>query len=308
MSFLKTKSKSHRIAIIVVMTIIIFVAVDLIVSAFMMHGIDKYYGLDRKSEILLIGHSHLMLATDKARMEKELGVPVSKYCREGVTVSDRLTMVRHFLDNGNADYLRCVLYGVDLYSFTGEGLSANSYKLFYPFLDNPDVDKYVKEEANASDYWLHKLIRSTRFNDDGLKNSAFRGWFNNWDNMKFNTIDVESYRKQLAKGGERSIEMNDTLITQFKQTVKLLTDKGIKVVMVNTPTLDLLNGYQPDKYSRMIDWFREYASTDSLIYYWDYNPAFSGNHTIFSDRLHLNSRGQQLITTQLISNLRQLNL
>lgn len=28
----------------------------------------------------------------------------------------------------------------------------------------------------ATDYWLHKLLRVSRYNDDGIKGAAIRGW------------------------------------------------------------------------------------------------------------------------------------
>lgn len=100
--------------------------------------------------------------------------------------------------------------------------------------------------------------------------------------------------------------MNDTLIREFKETVNMLTDRGIRVIMVNTPTLDLLNNWHGDNFRRITDWYRDYAATDSLIEYWDYNPGYSSDHSIFSDRIHLNARGQQQITSDLISRLKPL--
>lgn len=296
-----------KLLLVAVSAVVIFFTVDFIAYKAMMRGVDNYYGLNQPSKILLIGHSHLMLATDKERMERELGVPISKYCREGVNVTDRLMMMRHFLNSANADSLRYVLYGVDLATFTGEGLSQNSYTLFYPFMDDPFVKDYIKDQASPSDYWLHKIVRTSRFNDDGMKNSVWRGWADNWDNLKINVIDIETYKKQLAKGQERHITMNDTLISQFKETVDILTDRGIKVILVNTPTLDLLNQFEPEKYNRMVRWYRDFAAAHSLVYYWDFNPTYSGNHQIFADRLHLNARGQQLITTELIERIREID-
>lgn len=177
----------------------------------MMKGIDNYYGLNQPSEILLIGHSHLMLATDKERLEKETGMKVSKYCREGVNVTDKKVMVEHFLGSGNTDSLKYVLYGVDLATFTGTGLSQNSYMLFYPFIDDKHMGPYIKAQANTADYWLHKLVKSTRFNEDGIKNSAGRGCLNNWDNLKIKTIDVEAYRKRLSIGDVRHIQMEHAI-------------------------------------------------------------------------------------------------
>ena len=294
---------TKRILFIILLAVVIFVAADWALDLAMMRGVNNYYGLNQNSDVLLIGHSHLMLATDKQRLEKETGLKVSKYCREGVNVTDRETMIDHFLHNGHADSLKTVLYGVDLYTFTGSGLSKNSYQLFYPFIDNADVDKYLRKEASPTDYWLHKLVRSTRFNNDGLKNSVWRGWADNWDNFKTNTLDAEAYGKRIAKNGAQRPELNDTLISTFKRSVDNLTKRGVKVVLVNTPTIDILNKATGEDYERVMNVYREMADKNPLIDFWDFNPKYAGDHSIFSDAIHLNTKGQEIVTTELIERL-----
>lgn len=298
--------KPNRIFLWSICAIALFFIADNLVNWAMMKGIDNYYGLDQPSEILLIGHSHLMLATDKERLEKGTGMKVSKYCREGVNVTDKKAMVEHFLGSANADSLKYVLYGVDLATFTGDGLSKNSYKLFYPFIDDNQVGQYIRSQAGPVDFWLHRLVKSTRFNDDGIKNSAGRGWLDNWDNLKTNTIDVEAYRKRLANGDERRIQMNPVLIEQFQQTIGLLTSRGVKVILVNTPTLDLLNDFEPEKYEQVMEWFHKYADSDENVYFWDFNPKYKSDYSMFHDRLHMNQKGQQIITDEIIDKLNKL--
>lgn len=294
-----------------IIIITIFFACDFAIERFMKHGVDEMFGLKQHADILLVGHSHLMLATDKQQMENDLGMKVSKYTREGVNVSDRRIMIQQFLDSGYGDSLKVVLYGVDLCTFTGEGLSANSYKLFYPFIDDPKIGKYIREQGGTADYWLHKLIRTTRFSDDGMKNSAFRGWLHNWSNLKNGTIDIEAYKRRLANGDERHIQMNPELIEEFKETIEMLTSRGVKVALVNTPTLDLLNNFEPEKYQMMVNWFKNYADAEPLVEYWDFNPKYSSHHELFHDRLHLNAKGQKiinhLITEKIIETIKTIN-
>lgn len=296
-----------RLIIVIIISVAAFFVLDLAIDCAMMLGIKNYYGLNQKPDILLLGHSHLMLATDKQRMEEELDMTVSKYCREGVSVADKKVMAEHFINSGLADSLKYVLYGVDLYSFTVGGLSNNAYKLFYPFMDDADVNDYIRREASVTDYWLHKIVRSSRYNNDGVKNGAARGWMSNWDNLKTNTIDVEQYKKEIAGGGEQKIEMNPKLIQSLKETVDMFTDKGITVILVNTPTLNLLNSYEPEMYNRMATWFKNYSDSNALVKYWDYNPRYSADYSLFSDKLHLNVKGQEIITTNLVKDLDSLN-
>lgn len=297
----------RKILYIVIIAVLAFFIADNLINYVMMKGVNNFYGLNQKADILLIGHSHLMLATDKEQIERETGLKVSKYTREGVNVSDKKVMIEHFLSTPAADSLRYVLYGVDLATFTGEGLSKNSYKLFYPFLDNEFVDNYVRQQSSTVDYWLHKLVKTTRFNDDGLKNGTVRGWLNNWDNYKNNVIDVESYRKVLENGDERRIKMNPNIMHQFTESIEILTSKGIRVILVNTPTLDLLNDFEPQKYNKIMEWFKGFAAGHQLVDFWDFNPQYASNHSLFSDRLHLNIYGQKVITHEIICGIKKID-
>ena len=280
----------------ILLIIVLFFASDFVVERVMKHGVDEMYGLNQYADVLLVGHSHLMLATDKQQMERDLGMKVSKYTREGVNVSDRKMMIQQFLDSGYGDSLKVVLYGVDLCTFTGEGLSANSYKLFYPFMDDVKIGRYIREQGGALDYWLHKLVRTTRYSDDGMKNGAARGWLHNWSNLKNGVVDVEAYKQRLLNGDERHIQMNPELITEFCETIDMLTSRGVKVALVNTPTLDLLNNYEPQKFQNIVRFFEEFANESELVEYWDFNPEYSHHHELFYDRLHLNSDGQKVLS------------
>lgn len=294
----------RKILAVVLIAVACFFLADWALDRIMMRGVNNYYGLNQNADILLIGHSHLMLATDKKRLEKETGRKVSKYCREGVNVIDREAMINHFLNSGHADSLKTVIYGVDLYTFTGSGLSENAYTLMYPFIDDPQVDRYIQRQADPTDYWLHKIVRTTRYNNDGLKNSIWRGWADNWDNFKTNTINADKYAKAVAKKGVQPIELNEKLIATFKESVDMLTRRGIRVILVNTPTVDILNNSIGASYGQVMDIYREMAAQNPLVEFWDFNPKYAADHTIFSDPIHLNTKGQRLITDELIQRLK----
>lgn len=297
----------RKIWIMLIGAFLLLLLFDRTISALMMVGVNRYYGLDQSSEILLVGHSHLMLATDKTKIEQELGMSISKYCREGVNVSDKKKMIEHFLNSGHADSLKYVFYGVDLFTFTGEGLSKNSYKLFYPFMDNQYIDYYIRErEGTVVDYLYHKWFRSSRFNEDGIKNASLRGWDKNWDNFKSNSIDVESYKKTVATGKENKLKMNKQLMEEFKETINILTERNIKVILINTPTIDILNNHEGDAYDHIMTWYKDYAADQPLVEFWDFNPQYSNDYSIFSDEIHLNKKGQEIISKGIIDHMKNI--
>lgn len=298
----------RRKTINILIAIIIFIILDNIIASIMKHGIDNYFGLDQHSEVLLIGHSHLMLSVDKQKMEQDLGLKISKYCREGVDVNEKYYMVKQYLESPYSDSLKVMLYGVDLFTFTEGGLSKNAYKLFYPFMGNNEISEMIKQNSDVSDYWSHKMLKTYRFNDFAIMNATIRGLRNDWSNKKSGTIDIEAYKQLLANNQERHIDMNDKLIDRFKQTIKLATDRGIRVVLVNPPTLDLLNNYERDKFEKICRWYETFASTEPLVDYWDFNTEYSTDHSIFYDRLHVNTQGQSIISNEILERIKALNL
>lgn len=279
--------------------LIIFFSLDLIISAVLNRGLDKYFGLADNSEILLIGHSHLMLATDKVMLEDSLGCKISKYCREGVGVDVRKHMIKHFLSLPDKDSLKVVIYGVDQYMFNPTGLSDKPHKLFYPFMDNKEIDTYIRESDSPKDYWTHKLIRITRYSD-ALLNSSLRGLNNNWTNNKSGQMDITAVKSGTKRKQLREIQMDEKLKTDFEETISLLVNKGIDVVLINTPIVKEYNEYEPGKYNNVILYFDSLANSSDLIHYWDLNPKFSHKYELFFDPIHINSNGQPIVTKEII--------
>lgn len=301
--------KISRYLIRLCFAIILFWGADNLIGVFFLKGANERYGLTRHSQILLIGHSHLMLASNEDVMQEQLGVKISKYTREGVNVADRQKMVKQYLDSDYSDSLKLVLYGVDLCTFTGgKSLAENSYTLFYPFMSNNSVAEYVKSQTTCENYYAHKLLKTYRFNDDGIKNGCIRGLLHDNKNLKTGKIDVDAYKARLVRGDERHIEMNEDLMRMFDETIQSITACGIRVALVNTPTLDLLNEFEPDKYQNIVQWFQQYADSNELVEYWDFNPQYSSRHELFMDRLHLNVDGQKVITEELIKKIKQIEL
>lgn len=282
-----------------------FVLLDYGISAVLRSGIDNYFGLNQHADMLLIGHSHLMLSVDKPQMAHDLGIKISKYCREGSDVEDKYLMTKQFLDSPYSDSLKILMYGVDLFTFSPGGLSSNSYLMFYPFMDNDDVDDMIRTCSSESDYWLHKLIRTYRFNDSSIMNASIRGLMDDWSNKKFGQVDVVAYQKIVDEGQERHILMDQNLINRFKETISMATNRGIRVILVNTPTLDILNRYEPKQFEAISEWYRDFASSHELVEYWDYNPEYASRHEIFYDKLHVNVLGQKVMNERITQDLKQ---
>ena len=69
---------------------------------FLLKGIDRFYGLKSDADVLMIGHSHLMLAVDKVALEESSGLKVAKYTREGVNMADSRVMAEQYFNTCTA--------------------------------------------------------------------------------------------------------------------------------------------------------------------------------------------------------------
>lgn len=287
---------------IIFVALLMFFAIDAAIGIFLTKGLEKYYGLGTSAEIALVGHSHLMLGVDKSLLEQELGVQVAKYTREGVNVGDRQIMIRQLLQKNPA--LKLVIYGVDAWSFTGEGLSANSYALFYPFMGDKDANDYIKQQTSFSDYWIHKLLKTSRFNE-GLISSSFRGYLKNWTNLKFGEVDTERLRKQIEAGDYRKINNSQTNIDILKTSINELSAKNIKVILLYIPTIDLYNLAEANKFKETLRIFQQMDHDSENVTFLNYLDPWSHDYSLFFDPIHMNPKGQKLVTGKLIEDLNQ---
>ena len=295
----------------IVVFIFFFFLTNWIGGRILLSGLNQFYGLTQHSDILLIGHSHLMLAVNKEQLENGSEMKVSKYTREGVNVFDRYYMIKQFLDSKYSDSLKIVFYGVDQFTFVQSGLSENSHKLFYPFIGNPIIAQFIKaNESNRIDFYKYKFFPLTRYSDV-LINASLRGWRRDFANYKSGTMDVEAYRQHIANNDtqfDRDLQIDAELLARFEESINKITERGIKVILINTPIIDILNDSDPENYQAVMQIYTDFVAANELVEYWDLNPDFSNNYSLFYDPIHLNPKGQEMVTEELIERLKRLTL
>jgi hypothetical protein len=285
---------------ILVAFVLLFLVLDTLIATGLEKGLYRYYGIGQTTDIALIGHSHLMLGIDKIELEEALKTRVAKYTREGVNVADRHQMIKQLLSKNPG--LNTVIYGVDAWTFTGEGLSENSHKLFYPFLDDPDIDSYVRNQDPLLEYLPKKYIKTSRYNEL-LIAGAMRGYFGVWDNLKYGTVDTLKLEQEISRGNYRQINNTIENIELFKASVQLLTERGIHVILLHVPTIDKLETIQQREFDETIAIFKSLESEN--VTFLNFQEPWSHQYEIFYDPIHLNPKGQKQITSQLIRALKQ---
>jgi len=276
--------------------LLFFFTTDFIVSFFLLKGIERFYGLKSDADILMLGHSHLMLAVDKELLEERSGLEVAKYTREGVSIADRRVMAEHSFSTCSSKP-EIVILSIDPWLFSGEGLSKNSHTLFYPFMDTPATEKYIRRSVTSSfEYYRLKMIRSSRYNAL-LLNASLRGWMKNWDNFKFGVIDTSGYSEEEALKKFRSITFNRELMDYFSSTLDFLKEQDTRVILLNTPVWRPMVRTQQVSYDRtmhIIDSLAHSHCPSAVIL--DLVPEFSGRTELFFDPIHMNPEGQRVVT------------
>ena len=268
-------------------------------------GLETYFGLDVPAQVLVVGHSHSVLGIDHLALDQRLGVTVAKYARQGANLRDRLTMIRHYL-SVQPDSVRVIVYDVDAHTFNTAGLSANSYRLFFPFMTNELVREHIIEAGAAWDErLLRDLLHSSRYSEVTLALAA-RGLAGKWQNLKWGTLNVDRLRRQIADGDIRPIKFDPDAIALFEETLRTAEEHGIRVLLAYIPTVDILNEVDPENYQRAVATFESYAAATDFVTFVNFNPQYSHRHELFYDPIHLNAKGQSVVTKDLAEYIRSL--
>ena len=283
--------------------VLLFMVGDFAVFHVLKAGMDRYYGLNKPAKILCVGYSHTVLGIDAQRIEKALRVPVAKYATAGANTLDRMWMVRHFSDKQPS--VTTVIYDVDPRLFDTEGLSSASYILFLPYIDDPDMAEYLRQEVTWQEYVTAKLIHTARFRDQTI-NIALRGLLGKIENKKMNRIRIEDYQGRLEQEKAREIRVNPESRQCFLDTVDYLTGRGINVILLRIPTIDLLNEIDPPGQEKVLSLFRKLANKNPGVWFWDYNRDYQHRHELFYDLRHLNWKGNEIVTGRVIQDLKAL--
>ena len=296
---LKSDGRWRRNLVRVLLFAALFLVIDLVISVVLLEGVERNYGLKSDADVLMIGHSHLMLAVDKVMLEKDTGLKVAKYTREGVNMADRRVMAEQYFRTCAAKP-KVVVLGIDPWLFTGEGLSQNSWLLFLPFMDDLAVREYIKSSApDRFDYLRYKYIRTSRYNVQ-LFNASARGWLKNWNNLKFGTIDTVRYGSEGALRDFRPITFSKELMNDFSSALDFFRNEDVRVILFNTPVWQPLINVQKSEYDRaifLIDSIAQrHCAAAEII---DLVPEFSGRSELFFDPIHMNPEGQRAVTEAL---------
>lgn len=304
------KKDTIRLLLVIFSAVLLFFICDNALYITLRYGLDKHYGLNEKASILAIGNSHILYSLDESLLEDSLCKSVALFSRIGINTPDKLMMSRYYLNHPCSDSLRCVIYELNFYSFKDDGNSQNSYKLAYPFMGDSVVDSYLRQYDSFCDHWLHRFVRSYRFQSHDVYHDAFIGLFNFDSYNRKDVFSPSEYARFLADNPPVNTQrpLNPKLINVFDETINEFTSRGIDVILLQTPLAKPYEATLQPQFDTVTDLFHDYASRHPHVYFLRVNPDYSNDSSLFFDRHHLNQKGRHLLSTDLIHYLRHYQL
>ena len=91
-------------------------------------------------------------------------------------------------------------------------------------------------------------------------------------------------------------------IRVLEETLSLLRENNINVILLNLPTIDKLTTIQKEDFNNTFRIFKNL--TNDQVEFIDFQEPWSHRYDLFFDPIHLNPKGQSLITEKLIEYLK----
>jgi hypothetical protein len=283
---------------------ILFILLDNCIFFVFKNGLDKYNGFDKNAEILISGSSVSIVGYNISSIESRLNKKVALYAQNGASLELRYTMLKHFL-NRNRGTVKIVLYEVTPIMLSNKRLGVNGFKMFYPYLDDDEINTYiVSEEAKYSNYILHKYIKTSRLNVSHLKYSI-QGYLGFYENVKNMTVDTTTLNNLKKMENIEPILLDKSKIETIEQTINLIHDNNARIVLVNFPMTSMLkNSYNKDDYNQYIFFLQSLVKEFPYVSFIDLNVDEFNDYQLFSDKGHLNTKGQRKFSEEICSKLK----
>ena len=258
------------------------------------YGMDGYYGVNNTSSVVFIGNSRVEAGIDPYLVSDRLKVPVAKFAIGGSNTSDRLEMIKYWLSEKSTP-VNCIVYGVDQYSFRNTRFKGgeDAYRHFYPFIDNPSLAAYVKQNSTSlEEYYLKKYIQFSRFNnqDKSISVGYFMGRKDPYD---YRVVNMKSRGEVQKNLGDYISSIDPDGIAVFDETLSYLKQRKIPVVLLYLPTTDVINELNGERYTESLILLRQFAEKyKGTVTLCDMFAGLSAQHELFGDYSHLNRKGQ----------------
>jgi hypothetical protein len=279
-----------------VLLTILFFLLDLIISVILLNGLNKYRGINQRPDILINGSSMSLSAFDKVEIESLTQFKIANYSHEGASIDARLAMIDYFFRE-NPSSLKTVIYEVNPLIFSSVQTADNVYTIFYPYLDDRFMNRFVKERASKKEYLTNKIIRTKRF-DSRVIPDVLRGYISSYKNIRTATLDTVMILPMADQWDKIEVLMEKSKIDVFENTMDAISSHNCNIILVMMPMYHYkFRTFNRDGYNRLCGYFINYSQSHQHIRFLDLNQdGLIDNFKYFSDPVHINVNGQQLIS------------
>ncbi|MCK5691776.1 MAG: hypothetical protein KAI08_02975 [Bacteroidales bacterium] len=279
-----------------IVLLLLFFLFDFLFSVLIFNDLKKPFKLDRDPEILINGSSMSGSGFNIWDIEERTSKDIATYIREGVSVMDRHAMIDHFFQM-YPQGIETVIYEVNPVLLSGMKTAANVYTHFLPFMDDSTIDQYIKEKAPPREYYIHKYIRTTRFESRSFI-GLVAGLIGFSGDVKTNSLDEGMLQPLIAEKGTEAIVINAENRAVFEKSMETISSHDANVILVMMPMHHVkLQTYKDEDYTRLCRYFEDYSASREDVSFLDMNQDSmvydAGN---FSDPLHFNAFGSKQIT------------
>jgi hypothetical protein len=259
-------------------------------------GLKKSTNFRQNTEILINGSSMSGSGFNRKEIETLTQKHIAFYIDEGVSVYDRHEMISHFF-HMYPEGIETVVYEVNPVLLSGIKTAENAYSHFFPFMDDNTMDEYIKRNARPKEYYIHKVIRTTRFESRSFID-IISGYLNLTGNIKTNTLDTTALLPLISEKGKAEVIIKQADREVFENTMENIFSHNSNVILVMMPMYYLkLQTFNEDGYANLCRYFEDYCSSRGNIKFLDLNKdSIIYNPGYFSDQLHFNVYGQRHIT------------
>jgi hypothetical protein len=280
----------------VLILLLLFILSDFIISKVLLHGLNKYYGINEEPAILINGSSISMSGFNKNDIASITNKAVANYSHEGVSVEERYAMINQFLQE-NPKCVKTVIYEVNPVIFSGNPIGENVYTIFYPYMDSKTIDIFIRGNADKKDYIINKFIRTKRF-DSRLLDLVVNGYLGRSENVKKVGLDSLGQKKLRELKGKVHLEMNPVKIKTFENTMDLILSHNSNIILVIMPVYYLkLETYDVAEIENLNKYFETICQNENRIKLLNLNQdTLIRDPGLFFDPIHFNVFGQQKIT------------
>jgi len=291
----------QRLLVKILVFIIGIIVVDNIISYYLFKGLVDFTGIRMNSDVVFVGHSHTQCAIDAPKIQQYLGgsVQVTKVALHGMNLSDRLAILKYYF-NSSKIKPKVVVFDIDDTILSKSSQNLNTHTRFYPFMNDPDMYKYIAEnEADKSSLIARRFIKTLRYNNSWVLIRSLKGIAGVRDD-RAPDITIDNPANKPLHTPPVSFDIQSEQL--FDENITFLEKQKSFLVLAYYPKL-FSNPVDAANHQKVLQRIQAIVRNRPNVFL-DYNYDYGNNYVLFADTTHLNRKGQEVLSLRIAEDLR----